>query len=430
MGNDLFSQKDGKIINPDTNEKDDLFNDESKENKLILNYIIESPGETIRLVGSKFYEKNKDSCKICIDFVVKDLLEFYKPKKNEKFITVVLALSHKIIDLSYMFSECSSLKSILNLDYLNISNITDLSYMFFGCSSLDSLSDISTWKTNKVKDMSHMFHGCSSLKSLSLISKWETYNVTDMSYMFYGCSSLTSLDDISQWNINKVNDISLLFYMCPLLNNTEIILNEFFKNKSFLKIKEEEERKRKEEEKKRKEEELERKRIEKELERKRKEDLEIRRRLEKNSIEEEKLKVMKKKMLENQKKLRMQKSNENININKKEINEKINEVLEDMCIYGNVMNKEIKKDKKEHPEKYIETYQALQIEKEDPGLFALGLLSNNLENIGIETIIEKDENEEDQDVASTGFQFITNGMYDKKNMIYILNLGKKEMKNY
>ena len=281
MGNDLFSLKIKDIIDNNNNENEDLFQDISNENKLVLKYKIDYPGENIRLVGSQFYENNKDNCKLCIDFVVKDLMEFYIAKKNERLITTTLAISHKITDLSYMFSECSSLISITNLYHLNINNATNLSYMFFGCSSLTSLSDISEWKTNKVSDLSHMFHGCSSLKSLPNISKWETRNVTDMSYMFYGCSTLTSLDDISIWNISKLNDISLLFYDCPLLNDKEKILNAFFKKNPLLKIKEEEERRRIEEERRRIEEERkrieeERKRIE-ELERKRIEELERKR---------------------------------------------------------------------------------------------------------------------------------------------------------
>ena len=134
---------------------------------------------------------------------------------------------------------------------------------------------------------------------------------------------------------------------------------------------------------------------------------------------------MKKKMLENQKKLREEKSNENQN--EKKINEKINEVLEDMCIYGHVMNKEIKKEKEKHPEKFIETSQALKLENQDQGLFALGLISNNLENIGIETAIEKEENsgEEEQDAASTCLQFITNGMCDKKKYDLHFEFGEE-----
>ena len=64
----------------------------------------------------------------------------------------------------------------------------------------------------------------------------------------------------------------------------------------------------------------------------------------------------------------------------KEINKKVNEVLEDMCIYGTIMKKEIKEEKIKNPKKYISTNEALKLETKDQGLFALGLLSKNLED--------------------------------------------------
>ena len=121
---------------------------------------------------------------------------------------------------------------------------------------------------------------------------------------------------------------------------------------------------------------------------------------------------MKKKLLEKQKNLRENKVKEKEILTEEEKNEKINEVLEDMCIYGNIIKKEIKEQKEKCPEKFIKTTEALQTENEDPGLFALGLISQNLENMGIETAIEK--NQEDVDAATTCLQFISNGMLDKK----------------
>ena len=45
----------------------------------------------------------------------------------------------------------------------------------------DIFYDISKWNTINVTDMSYMFYEYSSLKSLSDISKWNTNNVSDMS---------------------------------------------------------------------------------------------------------------------------------------------------------------------------------------------------------------------------------------------------------
>ena len=67
--------------------------------------------------------------------------------------------------------------------------------------------------------------------------------------------------------------------------------------------------------------------------------------------------------------------------NKNEINEekiknaRMNETLEDMCIYGNIMKKEILEEKEKNPEKFIEIEEALKLEEKDQDLFALGLLA-------------------------------------------------------
>ena len=59
-------------------------------------------------------------------------------------------------------------------------------------------------------------------------------------------------------------------------------------------------------------------------------------------------------------------------------------------------------------------------------MFALGLISQNLENIGIETAIEKDENEdEEQDAGATCLQFITNGLCEKKKYDLHFEFGEK-----
>ena len=124
--------------------------------------------------------------------------------------------------------------------------------------------------------------------------------------------------------------------------------------------------------------------------------------------------------------------------NKNEINEekiknkKINETLEDMCIYGNIMKEEILQEKVQNPEKFFEFEEALKLKEKDQGLFALGLLAHNLESLGIMTAIEKegkeskeendneegesnDEKMDDKDDASaTCLQFITNGLIHKK----------------
>ena len=53
-------------------------------------------------------------------------------------------------------------------------------------------------ETKNVINMSELFSGCSSLSYLPDISKWNINNVTNISGLFYECSSLSSLPDISK----------------------------------------------------------------------------------------------------------------------------------------------------------------------------------------------------------------------------------------
>ena len=100
-----------------------------------------------------------------------------------------------------------------------------------------------------------------------------------------------------------------------------------------------------------------------------------------------------------------------------------------MCIYGNIVKKEIEEETKLNPNKFIPKSQALNSEEIDEELFALGLLSQNLENLGIKTVIEKDgyANSKNDDENITSLQFIINGLCDKKK--YTLKFDYGEEKN-
>ena len=218
---------------------------------------------------------------------------------------------------------------------------------------------------------------------------------------------------------------------------TSIILSIFIilklkddKNQEQLRISrlEEELKRQEEEEKRRQEEEIIRRQKEEEEEKKRIEEENIRRKKEeeekKRLEEEQRLNEIKKQMLENQKKLREVKENSE-QMTEQQINQKINNVLEDMCAYGSITKKEIQEEKAKHTEKFIETTEALKMENQDTGMFALGLLSQNLEELGIETAIEKDENPNKQDEDSVSLQFITNGMASKKKYDLHFELGEE-----
>ena len=61
--------------------------------------------------------------------------------------------------MSGMFSNCTSLSSLPDISKWNINNVIDMSYMFSRCSSL-SFFDISKWNINKEELLYSLFDGC------------------------------------------------------------------------------------------------------------------------------------------------------------------------------------------------------------------------------------------------------------------------------
>lgn len=138
------------------------------------------------------------------------------------------------------------------------------------------------------------------------------------------------------------------------------------------------------------------------------------------------LRKEKQKEIEDKEKYKEEKDKEN-NKEKHEIQnkEKIKEFLQDMCVLGSIMKEEIIEEKQSNPEKYISIEEAIKEENKDSGTFCLGILAQNLEDIGITTAIEKDssEDEDSQNTADTVLEFITSGMIEKKKYSLHFDFG-------
>jgi len=186
----------------------------------ILQYIMEKT--KIRLFGKKFCDNNKNKCNLIINNKETELCEFYEDQNsfpNTLILNIQLEINEKLTDISFMFSDCSSLLNIIGISYWNTSTITKMNNIFSGCCNLLNLPDISNWDVSNVIDMSNMFSNCSLIKNIPNISNWNTKNVINMSNMFYNCSSLITLPDLSKWNTSKVKDMSCMFSKCKSLNN-------------------------------------------------------------------------------------------------------------------------------------------------------------------------------------------------------------------
>ena len=94
-------------------------------------------GNEIKIFGKEFVKNNKNICKMIIDNKEYEITERYdiKSKKINK----------------------------LKIKLEGINNVTNMSFMFSECSSLSSLPDISKWNTNNVNDMEDMFSECTNI---------------------------------------------------------------------------------------------------------------------------------------------------------------------------------------------------------------------------------------------------------------------------
>ncbi len=105
--------------------------------------------------------------------------------------------SDKVIDISWMFSACTSLtKVILPEQGMHVGRVNysyGASSVFYNCTSLTSIENLDQLDTSGVEDMYSMFYGCKNLAALDL-SSFNTKNVKMIYQMFYGCESLTELD--------------------------------------------------------------------------------------------------------------------------------------------------------------------------------------------------------------------------------------------
>ena len=111
----------------------------------IINYIKNK--REINIFGNYFVNINKNICKMIIDNKEYNISEKYIVKKNNN--------------------------NILKIKLKGIKKVVDVSYMFYNCSQLLSLPDISNWNTKDIISMNDLFYNCSSLKSLPDLSKWN-----------------------------------------------------------------------------------------------------------------------------------------------------------------------------------------------------------------------------------------------------------------
>ena len=197
-----------------------IINSYKESNKDVIKYKINEGDKLVKVFGNTFVLNNWDNCRIICEDKEYRLTEYFELSnytKKSNILEIKLKIFRELKDISFMFSDCSSLISVSRFITWNTENVTNMRGMFAACTSLKSLPDLSLIKTDNVKNMRGLFAGCELLESIPDISGWNTENVTDMQYMFHNCLKLKTLPDISKWNTSNVIDMRLMFYNCSSL---------------------------------------------------------------------------------------------------------------------------------------------------------------------------------------------------------------------
>ena len=147
----------------------------------------------------------------------------FKKKFDKLGINVIyFIIEEKLINMSFMFNECTSLKEIyfINVDTIQVTN---LCAMFQLCGELEYI-DLTNFNTYNVTNMAQMFMECYKLKEIKGINKFKTENVTTMRGIFQNCGELEYLD-LTNFNTSKVTDMRWMFNQCHKLKEIKGINN-------------------------------------------------------------------------------------------------------------------------------------------------------------------------------------------------------------
>ena len=131
--------------------------------------------------------------------------------------TIKMVIKEQILDFSCMFFNCVNLKEIKG--YINTSESKNLSWMFSNCTSLVDISALKNIDVSKVENFEGMFNECTSLEDVSPIQNWNVGEGKNFCSMFKNCGSL-KINRFKSWNIQK-NGVKLdhIYDGCNIFKN-------------------------------------------------------------------------------------------------------------------------------------------------------------------------------------------------------------------
>ena len=178
-----------------------LINKSSK----FINKIKVETREQLETIILERYNKNKSFIDLTdIDISeLDDISDVFGILDKAKVIDISGWDTSNVINMSYMFSRCKNLKNIIGIENLDVSKLENADSMFFYCENLVEL-DLTNWNPILLKTAWNMFSYCSNLKIIKNVENWQLPNIHDAAYMFYKCTKLDV--DLSNWDLTKIKN--------------------------------------------------------------------------------------------------------------------------------------------------------------------------------------------------------------------------------
>ena len=192
------------------------------EYKINLIYRV-NPKKIYQIFGENFVKKNKNNIELVIDGKPSILVDKYELNIGDNNVTMII--KNKLIDISYMFSQCKFLKDISELKYLDVSESKTFENMFSGCAFISDIKSLENWNVSNCNNFEGMFSGCHSLSDISPLENWDVSNGTNFKNMFNDCISLSDLKGLERWDVSKATNFSYMFYFCSALININPLKN-------------------------------------------------------------------------------------------------------------------------------------------------------------------------------------------------------------
>ena len=236
----IINDRDGFYINEEIKSKIKMF-DGKRITELIMKKKFNRFGSNYidfiiigQLSDMSFMFNNCSSLK-SISFIstenikINNMKAMFNECNNLEYVELNNLDTSNVIDMGWLFNHCYKLKYIQGINRINTSKVINMIAMFQGCSELEYL-DLANFNTVKVNDMGFMFNLCHKLKEIKGINRFITTNVSNMERMFQECKKISFLD-LSNFDTSNVIDFEFMFNECHELKEIKGI-NQFKTSKA------------------------------------------------------------------------------------------------------------------------------------------------------------------------------------------------------